>query len=841
MRKLNQEIILENIENELKKSYLNYAMSVIVGRALPDIHDGLKPVHRRVLYSMYKLKNYHYKPYKKSSRIVGDVIGKYHPHGELAVYDAIVRMAQNFSLRYKLINGQGNFGSLDGDSPAAMRYTEIKLSKISHRILDDLDKNTVFFVSNYDNTEVQPSVLPSKIPNLLINGSSGIAVGMATNIPSHNISEVINGIIATINNPLINIEEIMEYIPGPDFPTGGIINGNDGIIDAYNTGKGRIFIRAKYKLEHDIKSNKNKIIINELPYQVNKSKLIENIVNLIKNKKILSLNYVIDESDKEGLRIIFSLKKGEDIKKVINNLYLSTQLEVSYNINMVAIVNGKPKLFNLKEIINEFIFYRKKIILNKIIFYMKKIEKKIIFLEALIIVLNNLEFLINLIKTSKSEKTANEKILKYKWPINDEVKLIIKKFIDYKKFNSGFIDNEFNFCILSEEQVNFILNLKIYKLVSLKQDKIILDLKNALNDITNYRNTIFDENKLIKIVKNELLEIEKEFGDKRRTVIINKCKKVFFTDLISNNKVVITLTNLGYIKSQLLNLYQIQKRGGKGKSGAKIKDKDFIFKVFVINNYDTLFYFSNLGKVYKSPGYKIPVAGRESRGKPIINIIPLKNYEEIKFISSISNIHEFKAIILVTKNGFIKKIHIDKLKNLKNHGMLAINLQDKDIIVGVDFIKEEEVNIMLFTNIGKSIMFSSLDLRYTERSSRGVIGIKLGKNAKVVSLIIVNKDVSILFSTLNGYGKRTNVNEFNKVKRGSKGITCIKINKKNGQLVTADKVDKNDELMLITNKGVLIRTRIKEIPQISRNTQGVKLINLSSGEFLVGVSKFSKN
>ncbi|WP_340147470.1 DNA gyrase subunit A [Buchnera aphidicola] len=828
MKKLeNKKIIQVNIEKELKNSYLDYAMSVIIGRALPDVRDGLKPVHRRILFAMNVLKNFSYKPYKKSARIVGDVIGKYHPHGDSSVYDAIVRMAQSFSLRYVLIDGQGNFGSIDGDSPAAMRYTEIRMSKIASYFLQDLDKNTVKFVKNYDESEKIPTILPTLIPNLLINGSSGIAVGMATNIPPHNLNEVINGCLATIKNSKITNSELMKYIKGPDFPTKGIINGKIGIKKAYKTGKGQIYIRAK----SIIKKNENKkkyIIIKELPYQVNKAKLISKIAYLIKEKKIEGIQTLRDESDKDGTRIYIEIKKNNIPEIVLNKLYSLTSLEVSFGINMVALHKGKPKLLTLKKIITAFLNHRKKIIIKRSIFKIKKYQKQSFLLEALSIAFKNIDTIIKYIKSSSNIKKAKYKILKKKWKIqknNKKLKLEKNiKFLKNKKY------------IFSENQVKKILNMKLNKLTNLEYKTLLLKYQKLSKKIFYLKNVLKKKKKMKQVIIKELKILKKKFKDKRKTKITNKISNIKIQDMIISENVVVTLSYSGYIKYQPITEYEAQKRGGKGKYATKIKSKDYIKNLLIANTHDIILCFSSQGIVYWMKVYQLPKASRQSRGKPIINLIPLKKKERITTILSFKEYVKKRNILMATSQGMIKKTSLKKFKNPRSSGIIAINLKKNDQLIDVAITKKNS-NIMLFSKLGKVVRFLEKKVRLVGRSAYGVKGIKLNNKDSVVSLIIPNKKDEILIITENGYGKRTKISEFPIKSRSNKGIISIKITKKNKNVVKSIQVNKKNQIMIITNHGKLVRIRVSEIRKLTRNTQGVILIRIVKKEKVVGLQK----
>lgn len=823
-----------NIEEELKQSYLDYAMSVIIGRALPDVRDGLKPVHRRILYAMHQLNNDWNKPYKKSARVVGDVIGKYHPHGDTAIYDAIVRMAQHFSLRHPLIDGQGNFGSIDGDAPAAMRYTEIRMSKIAHELLVDLEKQTVNFIPNYDDTELLPEVLPTKLPNLLINGTSGIAVGMATNIPPHNLAEIIDGCLELIKNPNLTIEELLKIIKGPDFPTAGIINGTAGIIEAYKTGKGKIYIRGRLKVETHETTGKQSIIIYELPYQVNKAKLIEKIAELVKEKKLEGISSLRDESDKEGMRIVVELKKGETSDLIINSLYSLTQLQCVFGINMVALTGNQPKLLNLKMILECFIRHRCEVVLRRTEFDLKTSREKAHILEGLAVAIANIDNIITLIKASKNAAEAKESLVKRLWNIEE-----MNKFLSLKIMNDGYgIQSEIGKYKLSNIQAQAILDLKLQKLTALEQGKITSDYQELLKKIEEYLSILQNREKLMRVIKEELEIIKTQFANVRKTEIISLHQDLLIEDLITEENVVVTLSNTGYIKSQSINLYQAQHRGGKGKLAAAVKEEDFISKLLIANTHDTLLCFSNLGKVYWLKVYQIPMTSRGSKGKPIVNLLNLSDNEKITTILPIKDFATHKFVFMATKKGTVKKVPLSLFKKPRNSGIIGIDLVDLDELIGVELI-EEQGDVILSSDAGKAIRFKSEQIRSMGRSAKGVRGIRLKHQDNLISLIVVHEGGTILTATKNGFGKRTNLTEFPVVARGGQGVKAIQTNIRNGKVVAALQVCDTDELLLITDQGTLARIRVKEISIVSRNTKGVKLINLINNEHLVGMQRIN--
>ena len=842
MSDIAKEIITQFVENEAKGAYLDYSMSVITGRALPDIRDGLKPVHRRVLYAMESMGNYSNKPYKKSARVVGDVIGKYHPHGDTAAYDTIVRMAQDFSMRYILVDGQGNFGSVDGDSPAAMRYTEVRMAKISHEILSDLDKDTVDFRPNYDENEIEPVVLPTRIPNLLINGSSGIAVGMATNIPPHNLSEVIDALIALTKKPDMKISEIMKYIEGPDFPTAGIItidkNDSNGIRSAYETGKGKVIMQARAVIPEE-KSSKKKIIVTELPYQVNKARLIEKIAELVRDKKLDGISELRDESDKDGMRIVIEIKKSEIAEVILNNLYQQTQMRTSFGINMVALVEGEPRTVNLKDILLSFVEHRKEIVIRRTKYELKKAREKAHILEGLAVALSNIDEIIKLIKESKNSIEAKTNLLSMKWKAGSIKKMLGSSAEQITKPNGldeniGLVKDKY---VFSDTQAQAILEMKLSRLTALEQDKITLDYKDLLNKIKEFQKILNDRSVLMDLIRNELSDIKKNFGDKRRTKfeeLVNFSKE----DLTKEEDLVVTLSNAGYVKAQPIHLYTPQKRGGRGKTAATVKDEDFIEKLFVANSHDTILCFSSLGKVYWLKVYDIPQSGRSAKGKAIVNILPLAQYEKITAIQKVSKYDENLFVLMATSKGVIKKTKLSDFSRPRSSGLIAINLKDGDNLIEVS-ITNGEKQIMLFSSAGKAIRFNESDVTCVGRSASGVKGITIEKDNNVISMITSNKDDNddILIATENGYGKRTDINEFSLQKRSGKGNIAVKTSDRNGKVIGALKVRENDDLMLITDHGTLVRTSVKDIRQLGRNTQGVRLQTLNNNEKLSQIEK----
>lgn len=838
MADIAQEISPVNIEDELKQSYLDYAMSVIIGRALPDARDGLKPVHRRVLYAMKELGVEWNKGYKKSARVVGDVIGKYHPHGDSAVYDSLVRMAQPFSLRYMLIDGQGNFGSIDGDPPAAMRYTEVRMAKIATALLADLDKETVDFVPNYDETETQPSVLPARIPNLLINGGSGIAVGMATNIPPHNLTEVINACLALIENPHLTIEQLIEHIPGPDFPTAGIINGRAGIIEAYKTGRGRIYMRARHAIEVDDKSGKQSVIVHELPYQVNKARLIEKIAELVKDKKIEGITALRDESDKDGMRIVIELRRGEIADVVVNNLFNQTQLQSVFGINMVALVDNQPKLLNLHQILSVFIKHRRQVVSRRTEYDLRKARERAHVLEGLGIALVNIDPVIALIKAAKSPQEAKINLVQKVWVAGQVAEMLARAGADTCR--PADLEDEYGLLAdgyhLSAEQAQAILDLRLHRLTGLEQEKILEEFKAILINIQEFMEILSNPKRLMEVIRDELIAIKTEFGDARRTEIIGAQQDLSMEDLISEEDMVVTLSHSGYVKSQPLTSYQPQRRGGRGKSATAVKDEDYVSRLLIANTHDTLLCFSSLGKLYWLKVHQIPVGGRLSKGRPIINMLPLQADEKISAILPIREYAEDTAIFMATSNGTVKQVAVTEFNRPRASGIIAIDLEEGDHLVGAGLTTNSN-EVLLVANSGKVIRFKCEEVRCMGRVAKGVRGIKLKEGQKVISLIVLQPEGAILLATRCGYGKRTATEEFPTIGRGGQGVIGIQTSERNGDAIGAAQVFEGDELMLISDQGTLVRTRVEEISLVGRNTQGVRLISLSADEHLVGIER----
>ncbi len=839
MSEIAKEIISTNIEEEMKRSYMEYAMSVIVGRALPDVRDGLKPVHRRVLYAMHALGNDWNKPYKKSARVVGDVIGKYHPHGDSAVYDTIVRMAQPFSLRYMLVDGQGNFGSVDGDSPAAMRYTEVRMSKIAHEMIADLEKETVDFIPNYDESEKEPVVFPARIPCLLVNGSAGIAVGLATNIPPHNLTEVINACLAVIDDPEIGIARLLDFIPGPDFPTAAIINGVRGIQEAYYTGRGRIHIRARTHFEPYGKHNdRERIVVTELPYQVNKANLLEKIAQLVREKKLEGISELRDESDKDGMRMVVELKRGEVTEVVLNNLYKHTQMQNVFGINMVALIDGQPKLLNLKQILEAFVRHRREVVTRRTVFELRKARDRAHILEGLAVALSNIDEIIALIKAAQNPAEAKLQLIAKAWRAGAVSDMLDRAdasarpeelAVEYGLGDAGYC--------LSPTQAQAILDLRLHRLTGLEQDKILKEYKEILDVIAELLEIITNPDRLMEVIREELTAIRDQYGDERRTEIQASSHDLSLEDLITEEDVVVTLSHEGYVKAQSLDTYQAQKRGGRGKSATNMKDEDFIDKLVVTNTHDTILCFSSRGKVYWKKVYELPQASRTSRGKPIINLLPLEEGERINAVLSVREYDADKYILMATSSGVVKKTPLADFSRPRSNGIIALELRDDDRLIGVD-ITDGSKDVMLMTSAGKAIRFNEEAVRPMGRTARGVRGVKLGPDQTAISLIVVD-DGDVLTVTEKGYGKRTAISDYPLHGRGGQGVISIQTSSRNGNVVGADLVHDDDELMLITNGGTLVRTRVNEVSIQGRNTQGVRLIRLSDDELLVGLDRIA--
>ncbi len=839
MTEFAKEVLPIALEEEMKQSYLDYAMSVIVGRALPDVRDGLKPVHRRVLFSMHELGNDWNKPYKKSARVVGDVIGKYHPHGDAAVYDTIVRMAQPFSMRYVLIDGQGNFGSVDGDPPAAMRYTEIRMARIAHELLADLDKETVDFVPNYDESEHEPVVLPAKVPNLLVNGSAGIAVGMATNIPPHNLTEIVNGVLALIDRPEIGVAELMQHIPGPDFPTGAIINGAKGIREAYETGRGRIYLRACSHVETSKDSGRQSIVVTELPYQVNKARLIEKIAVLVKEGKLEGISALRDESDKDGMRMVIELKRGEQAEVILNNLYQHTQLQNVFGINMVALVDNRPRRLTLKEVLEAFVDHRREVVTRRTLYDLRKARERVHVLEGLAVALANIDEIIELIKAAPNPQVAKEGLLAKVWRPGVVQSYLERAGADRTRPE----DLEEDFGLgpdgyrLSPAQAQAILDLRLHRLTGLEQDKILNEYQELLARIDELLEILGSDKRLLEVIREELIALRDQFGDERRTEILEEQRSLSVEDLITEEDVVVTLTHAGYVKAQPLSVYQAQRRGGKGKAAAATKEEDFVEKLRIANTHDTLLCFSSQGKVYGIKVYELPMASRTSRGKPIVNLLPLEEGERINAVLPIRDFSAGGFIFMATAAGVVKKTALKEFEHLRTNGKISIDLKSSDVLVKAT-LTDGRQDVMLFSSEGKAICFNEAEVRSMGRTAGGVRGMKLPKGEKVISLIIGNEGKgTVLTVTENGYGKRTRIEDYPRHRRGGQGVIAIQTSDRNGPLVSAVLVQDDDEIMLITTGGTLVRTRVNEIPVLGRNTQGVRIIRLSGGEKLVGVDR----
>ena len=841
MDEIARETLPANLEQEMRKSYLDYAMSVIVGRALPDVRDGLKPVHRRVLFAMSELGNDWNKAYKKSARVVGDVIGKYHPHGDSAVYDAIVRLAQPFSLRYPLVDGQGNFGSVDGDAPAAMRYTEIRLDKIAHELLGDLDRETVDFVPNYDETEHQPSVLPARFPNLLVNGSAGIAVGMATNIPPHNLTEAIDGCLALIDDPKVSLEKLLEIIPGPDFPTSGIINGSRGIRDAYRTGRGKIYVRARVITEDMPGNDRYALIATELPYQVNKARLLEKIAELVREKRLEGISGLRDESDKSGMRVVIELKRGENPEVILNNLYQHTQMQTVFGINLVALRNNQPRLFTLIELLEDFIRHRREVVTRRTLFDLKKARARAHLLEGLAVALANIDPVIELIKKSTSPAEAKAGLLARAWESH-----VVDQMLEASRLQEGSFEKSADEYGMSEDgyrlsplQAQAILDLRLHRLTGLEQEKIREEYVEVLKRIREFLDILESPDRLMEVIRAELVDIKARYGDSRRTEINDLHEDLEDEDLITPEDRVVTLSHEGYVKSQPVSDYHAQKRGGKGRVATRTKEEDFVKRLFVANTHDTVMCFSNLGKVYWLKVYQFPVAGPQARGRPIINLLPLSESERITALLPINKSNTEGFVCMVTRRGVVKKCEIGKFSRPRSIGLIAVDLGEDDELVEVALTTGHS-DIMLFTSGGKAIRFSESQVRQMGRTARGVRGVNMKHGHEVISMLIFNKDSdgeTVLVATENGFGKRSELNEFPLKNRGGQGVIAIKVSGRNGSLIGADRVIKGDDLMLITGSGRLVRTRTEEIPVVGRNTQGVRLIRLDDQENLVSIGK----
>ena len=831
-----KEILPVNLEDEMRQSYLDYAMSVIVGRALPDVRDGLKPVHRRVLYAMRELGNDWNKPYKKSARVVGDVIGKYHPHGDSAVYDTIVRMAQAFSMRYLLVDGQGNFGSVDGDAPAAMRYTEVRMSRLAHELLADIDKETVDFVPNYDESEWEPMVLPTKVPNLLVNGASGIAVGMATNIPPHNLGEVVDACVALIDDPMLGVDDLMRHLPGPDLPTAGLINGVRGIEEAYRTGRGRMLMRARAHVEDDRTPGKQNIIVTELPYQVNKARLLEKVAELVKEKRLEGIAELRDESDKDGMRIVIELKRGEVGEVVLNNLYQHTQLQTVFGINMVALDEGQPRLMNLRDILAAFLRHRREVVMRRTRYLLRKARDRAHVLEGLAVALANIDQVIALIRASSGPAEAREALMGRLWAPGPVSAMLSRAGAEASRPRElsaeyGVVDGGYR---LTQTQAQAILDLRLHRLTALEQDKIIDEYQKILDDIAGYLEILSSQARLMEVIRDELLELKANFGDARRTEILEDRLDLSVEDLIKPHDVVVTLSNAGYIKAQSLDAYQAQRRGGRGKSGAATKAEDFIDRLWVTHSHDTLLCFSSFGKVYWLRVFELPEAGRGARGKPIVNLLPLEADERISAVLPIKDFDcDARYVLFATRSGMVKKTALEQFSRPRTSGIIAIDLLPEDALVDVALTSGES-DVLLFSDAGKVIRFNERDVRAMGRTTRGVRGMRLGPDDAIIALII-NDQGHILTVSENGFGKRTPIDDYPLRGRGGQGVLALRRTSRTGAVVGAIQVQDEDEIMLISSAGILIRLPVNQVSVMGRNTQGVKLIRLGEDERLVGL------
>jgi DNA gyrase subunit A len=838
MTDFGKEILPVAIEDELRKSYLDYAMSVIVGRALPDVRDGLKPVHRRVLFAMNELNNTYNRPYVKSARIVGDVIGKYHPHGDVAVYDTIVRMAQSFAMRYRLVDGQGNFGSVDGDPPAAMRYTEVRMARIAGELLEDLDKETVPFVANYDDTLQIPEVLPTRVPNLLVNGSSGIAVGMATNIPPHNLTEVIDGCLALIDDPAISIDALMEFIKGPDFPTGGIINGRAGIVEAYKTGRGRIYVRARATVETDPKSGKDTIIVTEIPYQLNKARLIERIAELVKEKKIEGITELRDESDKDGLRVVIELRRGESGEVVLNNLYSQTQLQSVFGINCVALVDGQPRVLDLKQMLEHFVKHRREVVTRRTVFLLRRERSRGHILEGQAVALANIDAVVELIKASPDAATARTALMSRGWTSANVAELLARTGSDACRPEGlpeqyGFRDGLY---YLSEEQAQAILELRLQRLTALEQGKLLEDYQVILDNIAELLAILASTERLLDVIRGELKDIRERYGDARLSEIVTSHLDLTIEDLISIEDMVVTVSNMGYAKTQPVSDYQAQRRGGRGRAATSVKEEDFVEHLLVASSHDTLLCFSDSGKVYWLKVYEIPQASRGAKGRPLVNMLPLDNSERITAILPISDFSADAFVFMATANGTVKKTPLEQFSRPRSTGLIALELEPGNTLVGVA-LTDGHCDVLLISSQGKAVRFKESDVRMMGRTARGVRGIRLPSGQRVIALIVPAQDGYILTASENGYGKRTRVDEFPVKGRGTQGVIAMQASERNGAVVGAVQVFDGDELMLISDQGTLVRTPADEVSLVGRNTQGVRLIALREDERLVRVAR----
>ena len=832
------KVLVVNLEDEMKQSYLDYAMSVIVGRALPDVRDGLKPVHRRILFAMRELGNDYNRPYKKSARVVGDVIGKYHPHGDAAVYDAIVRMAQGFSMRYTLVDGQGNFGSVDGDSPAAMRYTEMRMTRIAHELLADIEKETVDFTANYDESEHEPSVLPTRIPNLLVNGSSGIAVGMATNIPPHSLGEVVDACLLLLDSPDATVGDLLSRLPGPDFPTAGLIHGVQGIVSAYTTGRGRIHVRARTHIEPLDKRGREAIVVTELPYQVNKARLIEKMADLVREKRLEGITELRDESDKDGMRIVIELRRGEISDVVLNNLYKQTSLQSVFGINMVGLVDGQPRLLTLKELLESFLRHRREVVTRRTLYDLRKAKERAHVLEGQMVALVNIDDLIALIKKSASPAEARVALMEQAWEPGAAVEMVETSGAELSRPEGipetlGLTDSGYR---LSEVQAQAILELRLHRLTALEQDKILKSYGELIDNIREYYGILSSPEKLVSVIRDELVAVREAYADERHTEIVEDYTELTNEDLIPEEDLVVTISHGGYAKAQPVGAYQAQRRGGRGRAAARVKGEDFIDQLFIANSHDTLLCFSSLGKVYWLKVYQVPQAGRGSRGRPIVNLLPLREGERINAVLPVRDFDENSFVMFATSRGTVKKTPLHAFSRRRTSGIIAVDLRPEDRLIGAA-ITDGKRDIMLFASSGKAIRFAESNVRPMGRTAAGVRGLRLaGNHDEVIALGILGQGL-ILTATENGYGKRTPVEDFHVQGRGGRGVIAIQTTERNGKLIGALQVSKDNEIMLISSAGTLVRIPVREISIMGRNTQGVRLIRLDEDDSLVGLER----
>jgi DNA gyrase subunit A len=839
MNQFAKETLPVSLEEEMRHSYLDYAMSVIVGRALPDVRDGLKPVHRRVLFAMHELSNDWNRPYKKSARIVGDVIGKYHPHGDTAVYDTIVRMAQDFSLRYMLIDGQGNFGSVDGDNPAAMRYTEIRMARIGHELLADIDKETVDFGPNYDGSEREPLLLPAKIPNLLINGSSGIAVGMATNIPPHNLCEVVDACLALLKSPELSVEELIQIIRAPDFPTAGIIYGLAGVREGYLSGRGRVVMRAKTHFEDLEKGSRQAIVIDELPYQVNKRVLQERIAELVGEKKLEGISHIQDESDKSGMRVVIELKRGEVPEIVLNNLYKLTQLQDTFGMNMVALVDGKPRLLNLKQMLDAFLAHRREVVTRRTAYELRKARERGHVLEGLAVALSNVDEIIALIKAAPTPSDAKRELMARTWRSGLVEEMLARSVAE--AYRPEGLAPEFGLSPggyrLSDVQAQRILEMQLQRLTNLEQDKIVSEYREVMDQITDLLDILAKPGRITQIISQELVAIKEQFGDARRSEVVLNTQDLGVEDLIARADMVVTMSHGGYIKAQPLDDYRLQRRGGRGRQAASVKEDDFVDRLYIANTHDYILCFSSRGRVYWLKVYEVPQGSRTGRGKPIVNLFPLESGEKITAVLPVRDFDEKHFVFMATSQGTVKKTPLTEFANPRRAGIIAVGLDEGDFLIGVA-ITDGSYDVMLFSDAGKAVRFSEEDVRAMGRGARGVRGMQLDRGQSVISMLVASGEgYAVLTATENGYGKRTPITEYTRHGRGSKGMIAIQTTERNGKVVGAVLVEPDDEVMLISTGGVLIRTKVTQIREMSRSTQGVTLINLDGGTSLAGLEK----